>query len=220
MHGLVLAGILRGPTTMSEQAWLLGIHPWELLRFVPEQTSARKWWLLVLAAMQWKEALRCSGAPVVKVERPALRRLAEGDRSTEVLARCKSDLNWLKEEAVAEPDFEKAAGIRDVLYQLLPEQARRLAYWVIYDLSDVVSLLHELFGNPFQPVRIDPSWRTSDAMALAKVIAARDEFDSLPVLGDALEEAGCSSAAVLGHCRAGGTHLPGCWLIDLLLGKE
>jgi hypothetical protein len=170
--------------------------------------------------MHRKEALRCSGAPVVKVERPAWRRLAEGDRSAEVLRRCKSGLDWLKEAAVAEPDFELAAEIRYGLAQLLPEQARRLAYLVIYDLSDGASLLHELFGNPFQPVRIDPSWRTPDAMALAKVIAARDEFDILPVLGDALEEAGCSSEAVLGHCRAAGTHLPGCWLIDLLLGKE
>ena len=48
---------------------------------------------------------------------------------------------------------------------------------------------------------------------------ARD-FSDMPVLADALEEAGCNDADILGHCRSGGEHVRGCWVIDLLLGKE
>ena len=48
---------------------------------------------------------------------------------------------------------------------------------------------------------------------------ARD-FTSLPVLADALEEAGCASSDILDHCRSAGPHVRGCWLVDLVLGKE
>jgi hypothetical protein len=42
----------------------------------------------------------------------------------------------------------------------------------------------------------------------------------LAVLADALEEAGCPSADLLGHCRAGGAHVRGCWALDVVRGKE
>ena len=45
-------------------------------------------------------------------------------------------------------------------------------------------------------------------------------LERLPVLADALEEAGCTDAAILEHCRGPGPHVRGCWVIDLLLGKE
>jgi hypothetical protein len=42
----------------------------------------------------------------------------------------------------------------------------------------------------------------------------------LAVLADALEEAGCIDADILNHCRQPGEHVRGCWVVDLLLGKE
>jgi hypothetical protein len=48
---------------------------------------------------------------------------------------------------------------------------------------------------------------------------ARD-FSDMPVLGDALEESGCTDPDILGHCRSGGQHVRGCWVVDLLLGRE
>ena len=53
---------------------------------------------------------------------------------------------------------------------------------------------------------------------LAREIYRRHHFAALPVLGDALEEAGCSEQAVLDHCRDPGPHARGCWVVDLLLG--
>jgi hypothetical protein len=44
-------------------------------------------------------------------------------------------------------------------------------------------------------------------------------FADMPILADALEEAGCADAAILGHCRGGGEHVRGCWVVDLLTGR-
>ncbi len=42
----------------------------------------------------------------------------------------------------------------------------------------------------------------------------------MPVLADALEDAGCADADILAHCRGHGPHVRGCWVVDLVLGKE
>jgi hypothetical protein len=82
-----------------------------------------------------------------------------------------------------------------------------------------VSLLRDIFGNPFHPVTLDPRWRTETVVALASSIYAERAFDRMPILADALEDAGCDNADILTHCRDDGPHVRGCWVIDLLLGK-
>jgi hypothetical protein len=88
-------------------------------------------------------------------------------------------------------------------------------------------LLREVFGNPFRPVTVSPAWQTPQVVALAR--AAYDERelpsghlapDRLAVLADALEDAGCTNADILNHCRQPGVHVRGCWVVDLLLGKS
>jgi hypothetical protein len=88
-------------------------------------------------------------------------------------------------------------------------------------------LLHEVVGNPFRPVPFDPAWRTPDVVALAAGIDADAAFDRLPVLADALLDADCDSEPILRHCRGldrppgePAFHARGCWVIDLLLGRE
>jgi hypothetical protein len=83
-----------------------------------------------------------------------------------------------------------------------------------------VHLSHDVFGNPFRPVPADPAWLTSAVVALAGGIYADRAFDRMPILADALEDAGCEDTDVLSHCRSGGPHVRGCWVVDLLLGKE
>jgi hypothetical protein len=84
---------------------------------------------------------------------------------------------------------------------------------------DAARLVRDLFGNPFRPVVCDPSWRTSAAVGLAQAMYETCDFAAMPVLADALEEAGCDSADVLAHCRGPGPHVRGCWVVDLVLGK-
>jgi hypothetical protein len=81
-------------------------------------------------------------------------------------------------------------------------------------------LVREIFGNPFRPVAVNPNWLTSSVVGLALGIHEGRAFDALPVLADALEEAGCAEAEILGHCRGPGPHVRGCWVVDLLLAKE
>jgi hypothetical protein len=77
-----------------------------------------------------------------------------------------------------------------------------------------------IFGNPFRPISADPNWFTSTVATLASGIYADRAFDRMPILADALEEAGCDSREVLDHCRGVGPHVRGCWVVDLVLGKK
>jgi hypothetical protein len=77
-----------------------------------------------------------------------------------------------------------------------------------------------LFGNPFKPVTMPPGWRTEAAQAMAARIYADKAFAQVPILADALLDAGCSDLQVLEHCRSAGVHVPGCWVVDLVLGKQ
>ena len=70
------------------------------------------------------------------------------------------------------------------------------------------------------PVAFDPRWRTADAVGVARAVDADGAFDRLPLLADALLDAGCDDEAVLGHCHSEGPHVRGCWVVDLVLGRE
>jgi hypothetical protein len=90
--------------------------------------------------------------------------------------------------------------------------------------------LWDIFGNPFHHVSLDPAWLAWNGGAAVKLSQAAYEDRLLPsgeldparlaVLADALEEAGCADANILAHCRGPGPHVRGCWVVDLLLGKE
>lgn len=77
----------------------------------------------------------------------------------------------------------------------------------------------DIVGNPFRPVVVDPAWRTETVVGLAAGIDEAEAFERLPILADALEEAGCTDPQVLSHARDPGTHIRGCWLIDAILGR-
>jgi hypothetical protein len=81
-------------------------------------------------------------------------------------------------------------------------------------------VIRDIFGNPFRPVTIDRSGLTSTVISLAQAIYTDRAFDRLPILADALEDAGCTNQEILNHCRQPGVHVRGCWAVDLLLGRE
>jgi hypothetical protein len=87
------------------------------------------------------------------------------------------------------------------------------------ELAAHAALLRHVVGNPFRPVTADPSWLTPTAVALAEGIYEEKAFERLPILADALEEAGCADPDLLGHLRSPGPHVRGCWALDLVLGK-
>ena len=91
--------------------------------------------------------------------------------------------------------------------------------------KDQGNVLRDLLGPlPFREVPIDPAWLAWNGGTIPKLAEAIYEertFESMPVLADALEEAGCDSEEMLFHCRQQGhLHVRGCWVLDLLLGKQ
>jgi hypothetical protein len=83
-------------------------------------------------------------------------------------------------------------------------------------------LLREIFGNPLRPASADPAWLAWNDRTVVKVARAIYDgrtFADLPVLADALEDAGCNDAELLAHCRGHAVHVRGCWALDLLLGN-
>jgi hypothetical protein len=125
------------------------------------------------------------------------------------------------------------------------KELRALADLIREIAGNKVRLLpKEYGGNPARQIVFQPVWRTPTVIALAEMAytncafdrlpilpdaadfrkclrwASEDAFECLPVLADALEDAGCTEAAILEHCRGPGPHVRGCWVVDLILGKQ
>jgi len=85
------------------------------------------------------------------------------------------------------------------------------------------NLIREILGNPLRQGSFDSAWsRWADGTVfkIAQAIYDLRGFGNLPILADALEEAGCTHAEMLSHLRSPGAHVPGCWALDLILGKD
>jgi hypothetical protein len=101
------------------------------------------------------------------------------------------------------------------------------------------ALLRDVFGNPFQATAFTPGWRTAAAESLARKMYSSRDFGEMPDLADVLEDAGCENEQILNHCRysslpsvehcglagarranSNSIHVRGCWVVDLVLGKE
>lgn len=81
-------------------------------------------------------------------------------------------------------------------------------------------LIRCIISGPSPPAAFSPDWRTDTAVALARRMYDARDFSLLPILADALEDAGCDAADLLAHCRTPGPHARGCRVVDLVLGLE
>jgi hypothetical protein len=110
-----------------------------------------------------------------------------------------------------------------------PAARRRIA--TVAEKQYQVAVLRDVFGDPFRPVPAGSAqrrwrkqwetfltWSNATIPQLARAVYDERRFDRLPVLADALEEAGCSDAAILSHCREPAPHVRGCWVVDAILG--
>jgi hypothetical protein len=89
-------------------------------------------------------------------------------------------------------------------------------------MHDQADLLRDIVGFPGRMPAVKPAWLTWDGGTVRKLAQTIDEeqsFAQLPVLADALEDAGCGEEMLLGHCRGPGPHVRGCWAVDVLLGR-
>lgn len=125
------------------------------------------------------------------------------------------DAVWMIHRALLrDPSAHLAGLLRDICGNpfarwLEWESIRRLPEW-----QNVRSLAEKSGCVPAHA-----SWLTAPVLSLAAGIYADRSFNQLPVLADALEDAGCTDRAMLDHCRQQGKHAPGCWVVDQILGK-
>ena len=100
------------------------------------------------------------------------------------------------------------------------ESQQRIGAAGIGETAYEATFLRDIFGPlPFRAVTLNPGWRTANVTALAQAIYDERAFDRMPILADALEDAGCDQTDILNHCRQPGEHVRGCWVVDLVLGK-
>jgi hypothetical protein len=116
--------------------------------------------------------------------------------------------------AAKSAEWEEKESLGD--YQTHHEPAARQAF-----------TLCEIVGNPFETPKFVPTWVTIDVRTLAETMyedrhlpSGKLDCELSGVLADALEEAGCDDADILNHLRSPAPHVRGCWVVDLLLGKE
>ena len=87
--------------------------------------------------------------------------------------------------------------------------------------QQVADLLRDIIGNPYHLITFSPSWRTDTAVTLARTMYESRDFSAMPILADALQDAGCDNEDILSHCRdTQQPHVRGCWVVDLVLGKN
>jgi hypothetical protein len=116
--------------------------------------------------------------------------------------------------------YEELIGGLDVLQHAT---TRRGTARAAEESARQADLLRDMAGNPFRRVTINQAWlrwKDRTVAKLAESIFEERRFVDLPVLADALEEAGCTDRDLLDHLRGPGPHVPGCWAVDLLLDKK
>lgn len=204
---------------MTEAEWITTKLPLYMLREYPVAWDERKLFLASYHCLR-NSWVRLSDTQRNYVE--AVARFIDDETSVEERDRarneCESEFrlsafDWRKfhtQEAVRH--FSHRIGQRSLI-----EVFRNLAD-ATFEKERQCDLIREVFGNPFRPVDVSP-WLTSDVVALARGIYDERAFDRMPILADALQDAGCDNVNVLDHCRGPGEHVRGCWVIDLLLGK-
>jgi hypothetical protein len=231
---------------MNENEWLASDDPRAMLDYLVEHSDVRKLRLFAVGCCRrfWSHLAQDKvSREVVEVGE----QFAEGAAGLEALARAfhtvwservtdpvlravrgtaRSAVQWMANDAATSACHEAfllAGRVADAEAQ---ERGMSTAKARVAERSAMdaererqVASIRCLFGNPFRPVAVEASWLTSDVMALARGIDAEKAFDRMPILADALQDAGCTNEDVLNHLRHGTDHVRWCWALNLVLGR-
>jgi hypothetical protein len=207
----------QGPT-MTETEWLRSDNPSAMLDAC--SASSRKLRLFACACCRevWYLLDDPHGRRAVEVAEL----YADGEATMEELAAAR-DAAWVAAWDAAGDAARDAA--EDAAWAAWWAAARDAAWVAARDAArdaaraKQAALLREVVGNPFRAVEIPALSPRSVPRMVATSIYAEHRWSDLPILADALEEAGCDDAEILDHCRGAGGHVRGCFVVDLLLGK-
>lgn len=212
---------------MTEQQWLECTDPMPMLEFLRGKASDRK--LRLFACACHRDDGRC--------------RQYWGNREKQTLEEALEKLVIQRpgKAKTAEAAWENAAGASELALSAAGLEAptppasmvgphwerwfeeRAAKQWSEGKANEKrtqCDFLRDIFGTLFRPFTINTSWRTESVVNLSQVIYDKCRFADMAMLADALENAGCTNADILMHCRQPGVHVRGCWCLDLILGKE
>jgi len=220
---------------MTEQEWLKCRSPQQMLEFLQDRASERKLRLFAVACCRRIQHVYGSQG------RAAL------DLTEQFADGLIGQNEWLAGVGIGRGGVDAAVACANqaLLSLLLPNDAasgaaRAAGLWSAYaagtdaawgapraaveaaERARQADLLRDILGSPVRKPRIDAvwlRWNECTVERLAQGVYGEGRFGDLPVLADALEEAGCADEAILSHCRQPGEHVRGCWVIDLLTGR-
>jgi hypothetical protein len=221
---------------MTEAEWLTATDPTPMLEFLKGKASDRKLRLAVYGAARLLPSSRLPDSLLDTLE--VAEAYADGQISTDELnvwrgirsvptrrdwpaldlrhlsnlLVCARKMLW--QSCVGFCAYTVRCRISEVAGRHWEKEGReRRIMFLRWERTVIVSLLRCIFGNPFRAV-------TSDVRILAEGIYREKAFDRMPILADALQDAGCDNEDVLNHCRQPAEHVRGCWVVDLLTDRE
>ena len=233
---------------MTEVEWLACTDLQKMLDFLRGKVSDRRCWLFVAAF--WRIGSQFFSKKMCRRFAKIVEGVADGSVPPAGYRATFEAVQGELVSLIIDQNFYRAAHLRDfreilfagvqndwkpigleVALLKASQHGFRAAQWITSLGSLIVAdKVRDIIGNPFRPTTLDPAILTwNDATVVHLAQAAYDErqmpagtLDNgrLAVLADALEEAGCTDADILSHCRSGGEHVRGCWVVDLVLGKS
>ena len=214
---------------MTEAEWLMATDPTPMLRFMEGKATDRKFRLLGCGC--------CRSAPESVTDHHSLRAVevaeqyADGQATEQKLAETLPPAfrasmaggpravcfltvadGFEASRLVLEERLKREGPQMSFEFWLWGKQRRRRAFYA--------SLVRDVFGPlPFRSVPVNSAWLTSTVLTLACQMYESRDFGAMPILADALQDAGCDNTDILDHCRGPGPDVRGCWVVDLILGK-
>lgn len=190
---------------MTEAEWLTSTDPGKMIEAVRSRGTDRKFRLFAIAA-----CYLCK--PRARKPKRQFEVVVEFADGADVLEQVRKawggapGRSWPERPYEWAREFARDAASGEPGYPSLPE---------------LVTLLRDVLGNPFRKVSFSPDWRTDTAVLLARQMYESRDFSAMPILADALQDAGCTNEDILSHCRdSEQVHVRGCWVVDLVLSKS
>jgi hypothetical protein len=227
---------------MTEQEWLACTDPTPMLAFVRVKVGDRKLRLFACACCRrtWhvltdersRKAIEASErfadrlitrrqiiAACGGAHKAALKVLNPGGSDTALVQAVQAAHEVAKSAHTIPSRAQLMGWLPDAIVNRVLSCAGALGVPLSDERQHLAALLRDVIGNPFRPPQPALAWNDGTVVRLAQTIYDQRAFDRLPILADALEEAGCTDPEILSHCRGSGLHVRGCWVVDLLLGK-
>jgi hypothetical protein len=230
---------------MTKKEWLTCPYGHALAEFWGDRFTERKARLLMLACCRRHAFARTNATLRAAVEAVTAHFADPGAADKPFESKQLRDLykrvNRIASGRQREPERGIAFGVLAAVEpnsvgEELGESISFLVYSCLYDIADGLSdaeiegegaaqavLVREVLGNPLLRTKpkVKPAWRTDTVMTLARQMYTAEEFGAMPILADALQDAGCDNNDILNHCRdTSQPHVRGCWVLDLLFDKK